>query len=44
MMVSFNSTPLEIVNSLPKSLYDGVEKKWKYSLTTKKKIREAQLS
>ena len=41
MMNTFKSTPLDIVDSLPKSLYDRVEKKWKFSLTIQRKIREA---
>lgn len=41
MMAKFKSTPLEIVDSLPKSLYDRVEQKWQYSLTTEKQIRKA---
>lgn len=44
MMVMFNSTPLEISNSIPKSLYDRVEKKWNFSLTTERQIREATLA
>lgn len=36
MMATFKSTPLEISDSLPKSLYDLVEQKWQYSLTTKR--------
>lgn len=44
MMTTFKSTPLEIVDSLPKSLYDQVEKKWQFSLTIERQIREAQLA
>lgn len=33
MMSTFKSTTLEIYDSLPKSLYDRVEKKWQFSLT-----------
>lgn len=44
MMVTFKSTPLEISVSLPKSLYDRVEKKWQFSLAIEKKIRKAQLA
>ena len=44
MMVTFKYTPLQIFDSLPKCLYDRVEEKLQYSLTNKKKIREAQLA
>ena len=44
MMVTFKTTPLKIANSLPKSLYDRVEKKWKFNLTIERQIREATLS
>lgn len=40
MIENFKMTPIEIANFLPKSLYDRVEERWKYSLTTKKNIRE----
>ena len=39
MMETFNVTPIEIANSLPKSLYDRVGQRWKYSLTIEKNIR-----
>jgi hypothetical protein len=44
MMTAFKYTPLDIANSLPKSLHDRIEKKWYYILTTYRKIREAQLA
>lgn len=44
MMATFKTTPLEIVDSLPKSLYNIVKQKWQYSLTTERQIKEAQLA
>ena len=44
MMDTLKKTPLEIANSIPKSLYDRVEKKWHYCLNTKRKIREKSLA
>ena len=44
MMEIFKKIPIEIANSLPKSLYDRVEKRWQYSLTTKRNIRETTLA
>ena len=35
MMATFK-TPLEIANPIPKSLYERVEKKWKFSMMTKR--------
>ena len=43
MMAKFKMTPIEMTNSLPKNLYDRVEKRWKYSLITKRNIRETTL-
>ena len=43
MMENFKMTLIEISNSLPKSLYDSVEKRWKYSLTTERNIRETTI-
>ena len=40
MMETFKKTPIKISNSLPQSLYDRVEKRWQYSLTTERNIRE----
>ena len=44
MMTIFKTTPIELSNSLPKSLYDRVEQRWSYSLTTKRNIRENTLA
>ena len=44
MMATFKTMDIEIYNSLPKSLFDQVEKKWQYSLTTKKQIKEPTLA
>ena len=44
MMENFKTTPIEISNSLPKSLYDRVEKIWQYNLTTERNIRETTLA
>ena len=44
MMEKFKKTPLEIANSMPKSLYDIVEKKWYYCLNLERQIRETTLS
>lgn len=44
MMVTFKTTPLEIANSLPKRLYERVEKKWQLSLQTERQIRETTLA
>ena len=44
MMTTFKMTLIEITNSLPKSLYDRVEKSWQYSLTTERNIRETTLA
>lgn len=43
MMATFKTTPLEFANPIPKSLYERVEKKWKFNLETEKKIRETTL-
>ena len=43
MMAKFKKTPLELANSMPKSLYDKVEQKWHYCLDLEKKIRETSL-
>ena len=44
MMTTFKKTPLEIANSIPKSLYDKFEQKLHYCLDTEKKIRETTLA
>ena len=44
MMETFKKTPIKISNSLPQSLYDRVEKRWQYSLTTERNIRETTLA
>lgn len=44
MIETFKMTPIEISNSLPKNLYDRVEQRWKYSLTTETNIRENTLA
>ena len=43
IMEIFKITPLELSNSIPKSLYYRVEKKSHYCLDTKKQIREIAL-
>ena len=43
-MSNFRTTPLEFVNSVPKSLYDIVEKKWHYCLNLERQIRETSLA
>lgn len=44
MMATFKNTPIELANSLPKSLYDRVEQRWQYNSTTKRNIRETTLA
>ncbi len=44
MMAKFKTTPLEIANSMPKSLYDRVEQKWHYCLNLERQIRETSLA
>lgn len=44
MMATFKNTPIELSNSLPKILYDRVEQRWQYSLTTERNIRETTLA
>ena len=36
IMATFKKAPLEISNSIRKSLYDRVEQKWHYCLNTKR--------
>lgn len=43
MMATFKMTPIKDSNSLRKSLYDRVEQRWKYSLTTERNIRKNTL-
>lgn len=44
MMAILKKTPLELANSIPKSLYDRVEQKWHYCLDIEKQIRETTLA
>ena len=44
MMEIFKKAPIEISNSLSKSLQDKVELRWQYSLTTERNIRETTLA
>ena len=44
MMATFKKNPLEISNSIPKSLYERVEKKWHYYLNIERQIRETSLT
>ena len=44
MMSKFKNTPLEFSNSIPKSLYDIVEKKWHYYLNLERQVRETILA
>ena len=44
MMANFKKSPLEIANSMPKSLYERVEQKWHYCLNLERKIRETSLT
>ena len=44
MMETFKKTLIDIPNSLPKGLYDRVKKRWKYSLTTERNIKETTLA
>jgi hypothetical protein len=43
-MENFKKNPIEIANSLPKSLYDKVEQRWQYNLSTERNIRETTLA
>lgn len=43
MMEKFRTTPLEIANLMPKSLYDIVEQKWHYCVNLERQIRESTL-
>lgn len=43
-MATLKKTPLELSKSIPKSLYDRVEKKWHYCLNTERQIRETSLA
>ena len=43
-MEKFKTTPLELTNSMPKSPYDRVEKKWHYYLNFERQIRETSLA
>lgn len=36
MMATFKKAPLDIANSMPKILYERVEKKWHYCLDTER--------
>lgn len=44
MMEKFKTTPLQISNSMPKSLYDRVEQKMNYCLNLERQIRETSLA
>lgn len=44
MMATLKKAPLEISNSIPKSLYERVEQKWHYCLDIENKIREIALA
>ena len=44
MKETIKMNPIEIVNFSPKSLYDRVEQRWQYSLTTERNIREITLA
>lgn len=44
MMEIFKKAPLEITNSMPKSLYERVEQKWHCCLNVERKIRETSLA
>ena len=43
-MANFKKAPLEITNSMPKTLYEKVEQKWHYCLNLERKIRETSLT
>lgn len=43
-MEIFEHTLIEISNSLSKDLYDSVEQKWQYSLSTERQIKETTLA
>lgn len=44
MMAIVRMTPLELANSIPKTLYDRIEQKWHYCLETERQIREIALA
>lgn len=44
MMENFKYKPVELDNMIPNELYGRVGTKWKYALTTEKKIREGTLA
>ena len=44
MMEKFKTTQLEFSNSMPKTLYDIIEKKWHYCLNMEKQIRKTTLA
>ena len=44
MMSKFKNTPLELDNTMPKSLYDIIEQKWNYCLNLEKKNKRIYIS
>ena len=44
IMAKFNTTPLELDNTIPKELYSLIENKWHCCLNFEKEIRESTLA
>ncbi len=44
MMAKFKNTPLELDNTMPRELYETIEKKWHYCLKMEKEIIESTLA
>lgn len=42
-LLKFRLVPLEVTNSLPKSLYLHIDNRWKYAINSEKKMRERSL-
>lgn len=44
MMINFKYTPIELGKALPKDLYNRIDSKWKWELSTKRQIRETNVA
>ena len=43
-MINFKFTPIELGKELPKDLYNKMDSKWKWELSTKRQIRGTTLA
>ena len=43
MMAKFNTTPIEICNTIPDDLYNKIDAKWKQTIKTERQIEKENL-